>query len=67
VLKYDTLKMYWGAEVKLPASLTSKLDGVEWLGVCSGYYTTRKSPKHLSDWVGPRAGLGMMAKRKPRL
>jgi hypothetical protein len=48
-------------------SLTSALDGVEWSVSRSGRFTSRERAPGtywIGDWVGPRAVLDAVAKRK---
>jgi hypothetical protein len=48
-------------------SLTSALDGDEWSRSRSGHFTSRKrtpSTYWIGGWVGPRAGLEAVVKRK---
>jgi hypothetical protein len=61
------MKTYWGVEVQLHAFLTSELDGGEWLASRSGRFTARERAPGthlLGGWVGPRAVLGTVVKRK---
>jgi hypothetical protein len=56
-----------GMEFYIHTLLTSVLDGGEWSASCSGHCTTNKrdSSTHWRGvWVGPRASLNMVAKRK---
>jgi hypothetical protein len=59
--------MYGGVEVLLHAYLTLSQDGGEWSASSSGYFTPRKrasSTCWIGDWIGPRAGLDAVVKRK---
>jgi hypothetical protein len=61
------MKMYWGVEVWLHAFLTSSLDGGEWSASHPGYFTPRERATGTylkGGWMGPRAGLDMVLKRK---
>jgi hypothetical protein len=63
------MKTYWGMEVQLHAFLTSALEGDEWLALGPGCFTrweTAPRTRWLGGWVGPRAGLGTVAKRELR-
>jgi len=56
-----------GVEVSLHAYLTSALDGGEWSASRPGRFTPGKGvtvTHWIRGWVGPRAGLGAVAKRK---
>jgi hypothetical protein len=56
------MKTYWGVEVSLHAFLTSTLDGGEWSASRPGRCTP--SILCIGGWVGPRAILDRVAKRK---
>jgi hypothetical protein len=61
------MKTYCGSGGIAPRILTLALDGVEWSSSHIGYFTLKEiAPGILSvgGWVGSRAGLDMMAKRK---
>jgi hypothetical protein len=61
------MKTYWRVEVELHAFLTSALDGGEWSTSRPGRRTPREtaSGTHwIGGWVGPRAVLESMVKRK---
>jgi len=63
----DEVKTYGGMEVKLHISLTSALDGNEYLASCSYRFIAggRDAGTHwIGDWVGPRNCLYMLAQRK---
>jgi hypothetical protein len=65
--KHHAMKTYWGVEVQLHACLTSALDGDEWSASRPGRLTPRKRAPGIhwiGGWVGPRAVLGTMVKRK---
>jgi len=57
-------------EIELSAFLTTILDGGELSTSCPSHFTPReRSPNThwIGDWVGPRASLDMVAKRKKLL
>jgi hypothetical protein len=61
------MKVYWGVEVDLHAFFISVLDGGEWSASRPGCFTPRErdSGTHwIGGWVGPRAGLDAVVKRK---
>jgi hypothetical protein len=61
------MKAYWGMEVQLHACFTSALDGGEWSASRPGRFTPRErasSTHWIGGWVGPRAGLDAVVKRK---
>jgi hypothetical protein len=60
------MKTYWGVEVQLHAFLTSALDGGEWLALFPGRFTSKitRSNHWIGGWVGNRASLDTVAKRK---
>jgi hypothetical protein len=61
------MKVYWGVEVQLHAFLTPALDGGEWSASRPGRFTPREiahDTHWIGGWVGPRAGLDAMVKRK---
>jgi len=58
------MKTYWGLEVYLHAFLTSALDGGESSVSSPGPFTPRGKSSRIGGWVGPRAGLDTVAKRK---
>jgi hypothetical protein len=65
--KHHAMKTYWEVEVQLHASLTSALDGGEWLASRPDSFTPREraSGTHwIGGWVGPRALLDAVVKRK---
>jgi hypothetical protein len=58
---------YWGVELQLHAFLTSALDGGEWSTSRSGCFTPGEralGTRLIGGWVGPRAILDAVAKRK---
>jgi hypothetical protein len=69
--KHHAMKAYWGVEVQLHAFLTSAVDGGEWSASRSGHFTPKERGRgthSIGGWVGPRAVLDAMVKRKiPRL
>jgi hypothetical protein len=63
------MKAYWGVEIYLHTFLTSALDGREWSASRPGRFnpTERAPVTHwIGGWVGPRAGLDAVVKRKIR-
>jgi hypothetical protein len=61
------MKVYWGVEVYFHAFLTLTIDGGEWLAPRSGRFTreeTAPATHWIGGWVGPRAGLDTVSKRK---
>jgi len=61
------MKAYWGMELQLHTFLTSALDGGEWSVSRSGRFTPRErapGTHWIRDWVGSRAGLEAVVKRK---
>jgi len=51
----------------LHAFVTSALDGDEWSASCPGRFTPRErapGTRWIGGWVGPRAGLDTVIKRK---
>jgi hypothetical protein len=66
-IKHHTMKMYRGVEVQLHTFLTSALDGAEWSITCLGCFIPRKraaSTHWIGGWVGSRASLDAVAKKK---
>jgi hypothetical protein len=64
---HHTMKAYWGVEVQLRAFLTSALDGGECSPSHPGLSTPRESAlgtHWIGGWVGPRAGLDAVVRRK---
>jgi hypothetical protein len=60
------MKAYWGAEVHLHAFALT-IDGGEWLASRSGCFTPRErapGTHWIGGWVGYRAGLDTVVKRK---
>jgi hypothetical protein len=57
ITKYHAIKAYWGVEVQINAFLTS-------LPRRFMYWVTAPSTHGVEGWVGPRAGLDTVAKRK---
>jgi hypothetical protein len=65
--KHHAMKVYWGMEVQLHTFLTSALDGGVWSALRPGRFTPgEKAPgtHWIGGWVGPRAVLGAVVKRK---
>jgi hypothetical protein len=65
--KHRAMKTYWGVEVLLHVFLTSGLYGGEWSASRSGRFTPRErahGTRWTGGWVGPRAGLDTVVKRK---
>jgi hypothetical protein len=65
--KHHAMKAYWEVEVQLHAFLTSALDGAEWSASRPGRFTLRElgpGTHWIGGWVGPRAGLDVVVKRK---
>jgi hypothetical protein len=61
------MKTYWGVEVQIHAFLTSAIDGGEWSALRPVRFITteRATSTHWTGgWVGPRAGLDTVVKRK---
>jgi hypothetical protein len=61
------IKAYWGVELQLHAILTSALDGGEWSASYPGRFTPKERDlgiHYIEGWVGPRAGLDAVVKRK---
>jgi hypothetical protein len=61
------MKAYGGMDVQIRIFLTSALDGCEWSASRPGRFTPggRAPGTHwIGGWVGPRAGLDYMEKRK---
>jgi hypothetical protein len=61
------MKTYGGVDVQIHVFLTLALVGGEWSASRPGRFTPeeRVSGTHwIRGWVGPRAGLGNMEKRK---
>jgi hypothetical protein len=61
------MKAYWGVEVWLRALFISVLDGGEWSASHPGRFTPRERAPGtywIGGWVGPRAGLDAVVKRK---
>jgi len=64
---YHAMKMYGTVEVQLHAILTSPPDGGEWSASCPAHFILREraSGTHLlGGWVGLRASLNLVVKRK---
>jgi len=64
---YHTTKTYRGMKVDPCAFLISVLDGGDWSALCPSYFTPGvKAPhtKGIWGWMGPRASLDRVAKRK---
>jgi hypothetical protein len=65
--KHHAMKMYWGVEVWLHAFLISALDGGEWSASRLGRFTPRErapGTHWIGGWVGPRAVLEAVVKKK---
>jgi hypothetical protein len=61
------MKVYGGMDVWIPISLTLALAGGEWSASCPCCFTPEKEPLvpiELGGWVGPRASLDNVEKRK---
>jgi hypothetical protein len=61
------MKAYWGMEVQNHAFLTSELDGGEWSTSRTGRFIPRErapGTHWIGGWVGPRAVLDAVVKRK---
>jgi hypothetical protein len=64
---HHAMKAYWEWRYSSTHSLTSALDGGEWSASRTGRFITkdRASDTHwIGGWVGPRAVLGAVVKRK---
>jgi hypothetical protein len=65
--KYHAMKRCGGPEVYLHALLTSALDGGEWSESRPDRFIPRErvpGTHWIGGWLGPRAGLDVMVKRK---
>jgi hypothetical protein len=62
LIKRYAMKTYGGMEVYLQAFLTSALDGGEWSASSPGSFT--RGTHWIRVWVGPRAVLDMVTRRK---
>jgi hypothetical protein len=66
--EYHFMKAYWGSgRYSSTHSLASALDGVEWSASRPGRFTPRErapSTHWIESWVGLRAGLDAVVKRK---
>jgi hypothetical protein len=65
--KHHAMHIYWGSGGIAPRILTSALDGGEWLASRPGRFTPteKASGAHwIGGWVGPRALLDTVVKRK---
>jgi hypothetical protein len=61
------MRAYWRVEVQLHAFLTAALDGGEWSASRPGRFTrmeTAPGTHWIGGWVGPRAVLDRVVKRK---
>jgi hypothetical protein len=61
------MEAYWGSEIELQAFLTSAWDGDEWSASRLGRITPRErapGTHRIGGWVGPRACLDAVVKRK---
>jgi hypothetical protein len=71
--EHHVIKAYWEWRYSSTHSLTSALDGAEWSASRPGRFTPRKRVPGIhwiGGWVGPRAVLDAVVKRKipsPRL
>jgi len=64
---YHAMKTYWGVEVYHHAFLSSGLDGSKTPASRPRRFTPRVGAygtRRIRSWVGPRAGLDAMVKRK---
>jgi hypothetical protein len=69
IIKYHT-KTYWEVQVQLHIFLTLALHGGEWSDSCPGCFNPRKRVPRIhwiGGWVGPRAVLDAVVKRKKSL
>jgi hypothetical protein len=67
MLKHYAMKAYGGVDVQIHVLLTFALVGGKWSASCACRFNPgERSPSThlLGGWVGPRAGLGGMKKRK---
>jgi hypothetical protein len=65
--EHHALKAYWGSGVQLHALLNSALDGGEWSASRHSRFIPREGAPGthwIGGWVGPRAGLDAVVKRK---
>jgi hypothetical protein len=65
--QHHTMKAYWEWRYSSAHSLTSALDGGEWSASRPGCFTPRERAPDIhwiGDWVGPRAVLDAMVKKK---
>jgi hypothetical protein len=65
--KHHAMKTYWEVEVQRHAFLTSTLEGGEWTASHPGRLTPGERASGtpwVGGWVGPRAGLDAVEKRK---
>jgi hypothetical protein len=65
--EHHAMEAYWGMEVWFHTFLTSALDGGEWSVSRAGHFNPReRAPDShwIGGWVGPRAVLDAVAKRK---
>jgi hypothetical protein len=61
------MKVYWGVEIQLHTLFTSALGGYEWSDSHPSHFTPReRAPvtQLIVGWVGPRAYLDVLVKRK---
>jgi len=64
--EHHTMKVYWGSR-DIVHTLTSALNGSEWSALCPSGFTPRERTLGIDSvggWVGPRASLDMVVKRK---
>jgi hypothetical protein len=69
--EHHAVKVYWGSGIIAPLhSLISALDRSEWSASRLGCFTPRETAPDthwIGSWVGPRADLDAMVKRKNSL
>jgi hypothetical protein len=58
------MKAYWGVEVCLYEFLTKALDEGEWSASRPGHFISSSERAPGTHWVGSRAGLDAVVKRK---
>jgi len=64
--KHHAMKTHGGVKVQLHAFISLALDRGEWSASHPGRFTPRERAPgtHLLGWVGPRAGLDLVERRK---